>query len=110
MDISTEANNMAPGPMLKGAADHGWDEEEMADVEEEEEAMGEATDVTMAKTKTVTMTPTDTKTVTETRDLATQESSDAAQVHKVIQVDYWSAGHKSGTEGRRSVLARATER
>ena len=95
-----------PQRMVEG----GGDEEEMADVDEEEEAVRDAIDVTMAATDTATRTATDTETETETGALPTNDLSDAAQLHKVIQMDHCAAADWSRTHGGRSVLARATKR
>jgi len=53
---------------------------------------------------------TTTATETEAGALATNDSSDPAQLRKVVRVDHCGAGDGSQTQGGRGVLARATER
>ena len=72
--------------------------------------MREANDLTLAKTKTATTAMTTTETQTEMGALATNDQSDPVQLHKVVQVDQCSAGNRSRTQGRCSVLAKASGR
>jgi hypothetical protein len=94
----------------KRVAEGGGDEEEMADEDEdeEEEAAGQGRDIMMAETEAAIKTRTDTETETETGSLATNDSSSPAQQPKDILIEHWGVGDGSRTQGRRSVLARAT--
>jgi hypothetical protein len=112
MAMATGTNRVALGPRPQVVAEGGGDgdEEEMADVDREEEAARGARDITMAEIETATRTATAIETDSKTGALATNDSSDPAQLRKVIQVDHCGAGHGSRTQGGRYMLARATER
>jgi len=92
MHTATGTNRVVLGhrPRGGGAADGG--REEKADAEGEE-AMGEARDVMMTEPEIATTTATE----TEAGALATNDSSDPAQLRKVIRVDHCSAGDGSRT-------------
>jgi hypothetical protein len=75
---------------------------------EEEDATGEARDVMMTEAEIATTTATETE--TEVGALPTNDKSNPAQLRKVVRVDHCATGDGSRMQGRRSVLARATER
>jgi len=73
---ATGSNTVVLGHKLKGVAEGGGDEEEMADVDEEENPAVEARDVMMAETETATRTVTDSEAEIETGALPHNELRD----------------------------------
>ena len=109
---TNEATHMAMGtnrvalvhrPRGGGAADGGREEKADGD---QEESMREARDVMMSEARIATTTATE----TEAGALATNHWNDPAQLGNVVLVDHCGAGDGRRTQGRRSVLARPTER
>jgi hypothetical protein len=96
MHTATGTNRVVLGHRRRGgaAADGRRAEGEMAEVEEEG-APGEARNVLMTEAVIVTTTPTVSE--VEAGALATNDSSNPAQLQKVVRVDRCSTGDASAT-------------